>query len=79
MAGWSGSGVLWNPDDSDEELENSAEFRDAGRTASLMIIDSSPAMFETWAENQETPFRAALKVSTQPNVYFVYLYCILLP
>jgi len=59
----SGNAVTWYQADSDDELENTAEFRDAGKTASIMVIDTSPVMFEPWAENEVIPFRAALKVS----------------
>lgn len=58
------SGITWNPEDSDDDLDDSNEYRDAGKTAHLLIIDSTPAMFQAWGDNEDTPFRAALKVLT---------------
>jgi len=57
--------VTWRSggDSEDEELENSVAFKNAGKTALLLVIDSTPDMFRSsWGENNDSPFRAALKV-----------------
>lgn len=55
----------WGHVDSDEEFAGEGDEKGFGlKTNQLLIvmIDSTPEMFEPWKENEDIPFRAALKV-----------------
>lgn len=52
----------FHPDDSDDEFEKSGEASFSGKTALLILIDTTPHMFAGWEDNKETPFLAAIKV-----------------
>lgn len=54
----------WAYVDSDEEFADEGEKAFRGKTATIVLIDCTPEMFQAWkADSEEVPFRAAIKVS----------------